>query len=188
MLGIFILRKLLRKNRDACHVPPKTSSEFYQTFVCVIRPIAKCCCSGNLHKRTRLWLFLQILLCYNFIWYNISESQILDFIHNLWYILPWRGWCDCRFLPPESASHLSMKTLDLDESSRWTYQKIIIFNQKDSDTPPQGPENSSILDVFFGPKIQRPCGQAVHALAWSVFGNTVVFSSLGEGDFLGHFW
>lgn len=114
----------LAQNRDACHVPPKTSSEFYQTFVCVIHPTAKCCCSGNLHKRTSLWLFLQIPLCYNFRWHNISESWISDFINYLWYILPQPAVADVIV----DFSHLNLlptyqSTLDLDESSRWSISK-----------------------------------------------------------------
>lgn len=152
LFGIFILRWLLRKNRDACHVPPKTSSEFYQTFVCVIHPTAKCCCSGNLHKRTSLWLFLQILLYYNFRWHNISESRILDFINYLWYILPRPAVADGTCFP---LINLLLIWMNLQGEA---YQKIIIFNHKESDTPPQGPENSCIFDVFFWSWTKLPQG------------------------------
>lgn len=176
LFGIFIPRWLLRKNRDACHVPPKTSSEFYQTFVCVIHPTAKCCCSGNLHKRTSLWLFLQILLYYNFRWHNISESRILDFINYLWYILPRPAVADVIV----DFSHLNLlptyqSTLDLDESSRWSISKNHHFQSQGIWYPTSRPWKFMYFWCIFLVVDQtppRPCGQAVHALAWSVFGNT----------------
>ena len=195
LLGILILRWLLRKNRDACHVPPKTSFEFYQTFVCVIRPTAKCCCSGNLHKRTSLWLFLQILLCYNFRWHNISESWISDFVNYLWYILLQPAVADVIV----DFSHLNLlPTYQSTLEFGWifkvkqceAYQTIIIFNHKESDTPPQGPENSCIFDVFFGrPKLQKAMWTSSTCIGleclWQYHG---WLKSLGEGDFLCHFW
>lgn len=146
--------------------------------VCVIRPTAKCCCSGNLHKRTSLWLFLQILLCYNYRWHNISESWISDFVNYLWYILPQPAVADVIV----DFSHLNLlptyqSSLDLDESSRWTISK----NHKKSScsiTRNLIPHLKALkIHVFLMYFLvvrnsKRPCGQAVHALAWSVFGNT----------------